>query len=80
MARFRATIKGARGQASRLGNAKSGLLVTANGWDCGISVEADIRDGVDIFHVWLTGGSNGHKSSRLIGTFSEADFATARTA
>lgn len=37
MARFRATIRGQRGQASRLGSAASGIVANINGWNsqCG---------------------------------------------
>lgn len=59
MAHFRATIKGARGLASRLGSPKSGLIVTANGWETGVRIEAEVQDGKDVFHVFKTGGSNG---------------------
>ena len=59
MARFRATIKGARGEASRLGTAKSGLLVYANGWNSGVCVDVGVNEnGKDVFHVYQTGGSH----------------------
>ncbi len=60
MAQFRGTIEGARGGvASRLGHKGSGIKVTANGWDDGVRVYADDRDGRDHFTVIRTGGSNG---------------------
>ena len=61
MARFRGTLKGARGQASRLGSGKSGLAVEANGWKVGVSVYAHENnvDGSDLFDIYLSGGSNG---------------------
>jgi len=38
MARYRGTIQGNRGQASRLGTANSQLVATINGWHIGVSV------------------------------------------
>lgn len=58
MAHFRATIKGQRGEASRLGSAKSGIMAEINGWDRGIKVYAEHKDGKDHFTVISTGGSN----------------------
>lgn len=52
MARFRATIQGMRGEASRLGSKSSGLVVTANGWNAGITVYVRVdEDGNDHFVV-----------------------------
>lgn len=65
MARFRGTLQGSRGAASRLGH--SGLTVTANGWDVGVRVDARPgHDDCDEFVIVATGGSNGG-SSRVIG-------------
>jgi len=59
MARFRATMQGQRGMASRLGNAKSGILVNANGWNTGVRVFGYVdKDGNDCFAIHKTGGSN----------------------
>ena len=67
MAHFRGTIQGNRGGASRLGTAKSGLDVTANGWNGGIRVELWVQDGVDMANVELNGGSGrGSGKSKLI--------------
>ena len=68
MARFRATIQGQRGEASRLGSPKSGLEVRANGWDVGVMVLARDEDGSDVFDVYVTGGSRDTKLPRLIAT------------
>lgn len=65
MAHFRATIKGTRGLASRLGSPKSGLVVTANGWDTGVRVEAEVIDGKDVLTIFKTGGSNGSHAFRI---------------
>lgn len=39
MARFRAEIRGQRGEASRLGSAKTGIVREVNGLDLGIEVQ-----------------------------------------
>lgn len=61
MARFRATIVGNRGEASRLGTGSSGLRVTANGWHGGVTVIASACEvpecGGDVFTARATGGS-----------------------
>lgn len=53
MAHFRGTIKGARGEASRLGHKSSGLQVNAASWQGAVSVELYERDGVDYARVRL---------------------------
>jgi hypothetical protein len=67
MARFRATIKGNRGEASRLGSAKSGITAKVNGWDAGIRVHGDSMGDSDRFLVFQTGGSNKRSTERLLG-------------
>lgn len=71
MAHFRGTLQGQRGEASRLGSAKTGLEAHINGWNKGIEVRAyvDEKSGEDKFIVWLTSGSNGHTQSREIGEY-----------
>lgn len=61
MAQFRATIKGQRGEASRLGSKSSGLRAEVNGWNVGVVVIAqhDYETGKDKLVVYRTGGSNG---------------------
>jgi hypothetical protein len=66
MARFRGTIKGQRGEASRLGTLKSGLLVRANGWDIGGEVEMLVSQGQDVVNIAITDGSNGGRGARTI--------------
>ena len=71
MAQYRGTIKGSRGEASRLGTKSSGLQVSANGWDIGVDVilRYDSQDQSDVVEVYLTGGSNDKKQRRLLGVF-----------
>lgn len=60
MAQFRGTIQGQRGMASRLGSKNSGLEVSCDGWNSGVTVSAYIgKDGKDHFTISLTGGSGG---------------------
>ena len=68
MARFRATIKGQRGEASRLGSTKSGIVAAINGWKCGIKVAASISPttGGDVFQVFLTSGSQSPLTEELV--------------
>ncbi len=60
MAQFKGTVKGQRGEASRLGGKKSGLEVTANGWNDGIRISVKHIDGKDMFTIYRTAGSNGN--------------------
>jgi hypothetical protein len=71
MARFRATIKGQRGEASRLGSVKSGIRASVDGWNVGVIVagRANYRTaGDDCFDVYTTAGSNGGAADRFIGS------------
>jgi len=75
MARYRGTIEGQRGPASRLGSASSGLRVTCHGWQSGVTVTARVLDdgpgsvpgalkpGEDIFTIEATSG-NGYNDRR----------------
>ena len=67
MARFRGSVSGQRGYASRLGSAKSGLHTEANGWNSGVSVQAFADEDVDVFEIRSTSGSNGGVAGFLIG-------------
>lgn len=63
MARFRGTVQGQRGQASRLGGTKSGLQVNCHGWDGGVFVSGSVNEkGEDEFTIIGNGGSNGHRA------------------
>lgn len=71
MAQFKGTLLGNRGETSRLGSKKSGLLADVNGWNVGVRVHAyyDERTGMDKISVDLTGGSNNRSPRLHIGTF-----------
>lgn len=69
MARFRGTLQGARGQASRLGTVKTGLSVSANGWHIGIRASAGVlANDSDAIDIYVTSGSTGDVQERYIGT------------
>ena len=71
MAHFIGKVQGNRGVASRLGSVSSGIEATINGWNLGIEVIARVEEGKDVFLVYKTSGSNGHKQSEFIGKFVE---------
>lgn len=79
MARFRATIQGNRGQASRLGTPRSGIRATINGWHSGVTVLADrLSDGTgqdigDRFDIFATGGSTRGSGDQFLGTVQIVD-------
>lgn len=68
MAHFLGYVKGARGPATRLGHRTTGLTVKANGWNSGVTVTAEHRDGADVFTIAATHGSNGGGIARFVGT------------
>lgn len=70
MAQFRGTLKGCRGEASRLGTKNSGLTATANGWEIGATITAGHdSEGRDFVEIRLTGGSNDTIPHRFLGRF-----------
>jgi hypothetical protein len=74
MSRFYATIRGARGEASRTGTRGSGITGHVRGWDVGARVRIyEGPDGEDVVEVYRTGGSRGAESDRLIARFTEAE-------
>lgn len=79
MARFRGTVQGDRGEASRLGH--RGLRTTADGWKIGgaLVVEPDVdsekKQNLDKVRFVLTGGSEySYKINGLVATAWEAPF------
>lgn len=69
MARFYASMKGSRGEATRMGTPSSGIHAHIRGWDVGISVDIQDVNGVDVCYVYKTAGSHGAGTRKLIGTF-----------
>lgn len=74
MAQFRATVKGSRGEASRLGHKSTGITARINGWESGITVYARHIGGHDCFIVCATGGSNGNREEVEIGYLQDGIF------
>ena len=66
MAHFRGTVEGQTQEVSRLGNAKSGIHITASGWDIGVEAHGREELGKDVFNIYINGGSNHGKSPRKI--------------
>lgn len=67
MAQFRGTLKGNRGQASRLGTKNSGLDMTADAWEIGAIVRARHNidgENLDSIEFSLTAGS--HHSNPIL--------------
>ena len=74
MSRFYADIQGNRGPATRQGSAQSGIQSHTRGWGVGIRVDCSVNgDGEDECTVWLTSGSNGYGSGKLIGKYTKKD-------
>ncbi|KKL25198.1 hypothetical protein LCGC14_2407700 [marine sediment metagenome] len=65
MAQFRATIRGNREEASRLGTKKSGIEAHINGWFVGVAIYAahDVSNNQDRFSIYITSGSDSGKES-----------------
>ena len=59
MAQYRATVRGSRSSASRLGGKTSGIDANVNGWNLGVGVSGNYNEDHDVFVVCITGGSNG---------------------
>ena len=75
MARYRGTLQGKRGPASRLGTPSSGLTTTTNGWHVGVTcsivpAETD-NPKVDRIYIDVTGGSNNRSTLLPLGTVIE---------
>ena len=74
MAHFYATIRGNRGEATRMGTPNSGIGGHIRGWNIGVRVYGRVdENGKDVFDVVQTGGSNGHAPSKVIATITEPD-------
>ena len=72
MARFRGTLQGCRGLASRLGGIKSGLTAGLGGWNIGVKVDCRVNEkGKDEICVYQTGGSNGSSVKKLLKVIKE---------
>lgn len=75
MARFRGSVQGNRGEATRLGGS-AGMTAKVDGWDVGVEVEAGDDDGSDVFRVYATGGSNHRVSERFVAEIKKGEIHT----
>jgi len=73
MAQFYAEIKGNKGVATRQGSKSSGLTAHIRGYDVGVKVFCEHRDGQDIITVWRTGGSNNPAIKDIICEIDDSD-------
>ena len=80
MAQFYASIKGNRGEATRMGTKNSGMHGHIRGWDIGCEVEMRYNEetGKDEVHIYLTSGSRGSGIDQLIGIWDEDNKLIAR--
>jgi len=69
MAQFYGSMKGNRGEATRMGTKGSGMMAHIRGWGVGIRVELTHRNGTDICTVYKTSGSNKTAPDIIIGEF-----------
>ena len=65
MAKFRGTVQGDKGEASRLGH--NTMKTTCNSWNKGVEVIAKFnKDDKEEFHIYITGGSNRKVPNKLL--------------
>jgi hypothetical protein len=70
MARFYASIRGNRGEATRQGSEKSGIEGHIRGWTIGASVNCYVDGmGEDVVRITITGGSRDPSSKKYVGRF-----------
>jgi len=72
MARFRGTVQGGRGEASRLGHRS--IKTSTDGWSLGVTVKSSMRtddENGDSFTIHATGGSNDSGRSHRIARVEE---------
>ena len=78
MAQFRGTLRGGRGEASRLGDKQTGPTAHVNGWHCGIEAVAHHAGGQDHFNVYATGGSGGSGARTFLGVLTDGEWQPAK--
>jgi len=74
MSHFYGSISGrARTIVTRCGDKKSGISAHIRSWEKGIKVECKYNENINknIFHIYLTGGSNRPSKKVLISSFEE---------
>ena len=75
MSQFYASIEGSRGPATRQGSKKSGITGHIRGWSVGGEVRYwhNEETGEDEVTIYLTSGSSGYGSQKLLGRFTAKD-------
>jgi len=69
MARFRASLQGARGTASRLGHPNSPTETSNNGWHLGVVTAAAVTpSNTDTIEIFMTSGSAGGHPTISLGS------------
>ena len=69
MARFRASLQGARGTASRLGHPNSPTETSNNGWHLGVVTAAAVTpSNTDTIEIFMTSGSSGGHPTTSLGS------------
>lgn len=74
MSRFYASIRGARGEATRTGGAASGITGHIRGWHIGVQVDGAVVgcSETDNFDVYVTAGSTGERHKRKVAEITTA--------
>lgn len=71
MARFYGSMKGSRGQTTRMGSPASGMTAHIRGWHVGVRVEIVDNEGKDQIIVYRTGGSNEPETGEILAEVQE---------
>lgn len=66
MSHFYGTVQGGRSQATRGATSNSGLKTQAAGWNGAIETRVFVRDGKDLFEVWLIPWQGSAGTPRLL--------------
>lgn len=73
MSRYYGQIQGSRGEATRMGNASSGMFGHIRGWNIGARVDMDAEGDTDVCRVRVTTGSAGYGNGESLGTFERGE-------
>ena len=71
MSTFYASIQGNRGEATREGSAKSGIVGHIRSWTLVVRVIGHIENDQEVFYVYKTSGSRATKPAELIATIEQ---------
>lgn len=68
MARFYGSVTNSRGRTATAQGQSTGQTAHIRGWHSGVRVVSRAEGDVDVFDVYVTGGSTGGCSDTLLGT------------